>query len=350
MALIIIYSLFRGALGGDINLAINDFMGIMSLFLIPFFFIGYGNKIGIGNVEELTKYVLYAVTLGVASTILALLIPSVDDFIRNVFIKYREGELGNEMKFRGFGLGSNMTSFFSFCIGMAVAFSFIYGKKEKWFKWIILLALIACLVNARTGIIIAVVGILVYFIFNKNYAGLITVGILGVVAYSYIFDILGLFLGDETIEWVSVFMDQMEAMASGDTSEGGLDYFTQDMAIAPDSVLGWVFGYGISPFGGATIDGKYYFSDMGFVIQLFYGGIIFCILLYVLVLRVCLRLWKMRQYAFAVFLLLTFLIINFKGRFLFATPGFALALLFYYTVATLGSKQNYYQPKIQVLK
>ncbi len=348
--LIMAYSLFRGLLGGDLNLAINDLMGAMSLILIPFFYLGYGKKIGIDSVDDLTKYILIAVTLGVSSTILALLIPSVDDFIRNVFIQYREGELGNELKFRGFGLGSNMTSFYSFCIGMAVVFSFIYGKREKWFKWIILFALIACLVNARTGAIVAIIGIFIYFLFSKNYIGLIVASIVGVILYIYIYDILGFFLGEESMEWIGVFLDQMEAMVSGDTSEGGLDYFTQDMAISPHSIMGWIFGYGISPFGGATIEGKYYFSDMGFVIQLFYGGLIFCVLLYSLVLKICFRLWKIKQKSFSVFLLATFLIINFKGRFLFATPGFALALLLFYAVASLGSKQQPYRPNIQIFK
>ena len=271
-------------------------------------------------------------------------------FIRNVFIQYREEELGNILKFRGFGLGSGMTSFYPFCIGMIIVFSFIYGKNEKWFKWIIIFALIACLVNARTGVLVAIVGILIHYMFSKQYLNFIIITVIGIIGYVYIYDILSLFLSEESVDWIGVFINQMEAMASGDTSEGGLDYFTQDMAITPDSTMGWIYGYGISPFGGATINGKYYFSDMGFVIQLFYGGIIYCTLLYLLVLRVCIRLWGMRQKTFSIFLFVTFLIINFKGRFVFATPGFALSLLLYYAVAIYGSIQNPYYPKNNVIR
>ena len=346
--LIIFYSILRAALGGDLSIAFNNLMGLMSLIIVPFYFVGSGKKIGVVCVEGLTKYVLIATSLAFASSILALLIPSVDDYIRNVFIQYREGELGNELKYRGFGLGSNMTSFFSFCIGMVVVFSFIYGKKEYWFKWLIPFALIACVVNARTGVIVALVGILLYFVFSRNTKGFIVASVVGILGYIYIFDILGLFLGGDTIEWVGVFLDQMEEMASGDTSEGGLDYFTQDMAISPDSVLGWIFGEGVSTFGGISIRGKYYFSDMGFVNQLFFGGIIYCSMLYILILMIFIKLIKMHQRPFAYFMLAAFLIINFKGSFLFATPGFTLVLLFYYAVSVLGSTQHRYVPRIKM--
>lgn len=343
MLLIVGYSMFRSLLG-DISLGVKDVSGLFTLVVMPFFLISLGRKIGIDSIERLVRYLLIATTFAVATSIVAFLVPPVHVFFRDVLIQIQEDDYLFENAFRGFGWGGGLTSEYAFVMAIMTVVGLIYNYKNKWFVLVVPFALIATLLNARTGFIIIIMGIIVYLIRSRRIGLSIAIIIIGIIVYSNISDIILLIFGEQenTYLWINGFIEYTNDYAHGDVSSGALSVLLSEMIWFPNNLVGWLLGEGISLFHGSQIYGYMMSSDIGFINQLFQGGLIYCALLYYLVLIICKRLKIRNQDILYLFVLLSFFIINFKGSFLFNTFSFGTIMLLYYGIYIFGSAQYKY--------
>ena len=325
------FAFLRAAAGGDISLFMtSNLFSLFTLFTVPFFLIEKGKSIST-SLDDNISYILIACTIAVIITMLCLSIPAIDDIVRNKIIKYRDDELGSEWGFRNFGFGAHLTSHYSFVIGMIVAIGIFFRK--RWFYFVIPFAILACMVNARTGVIVAFSGILVYFFRSRSIWASLLVSILGILTWTYLGDML-IFFGanEDTLRWTGVFATEMDSIASGDVKETTFGFIWTKMFVMPKDAVWLLFGNGYSLFGGRVTEYGYLISDIGFVNHLCFGGLFYVIPLYYLVFRVCSRF---RRYGFKLlsyFIIIAFFIINFKGQFVLNTTCFSLTLFLYYLV------------------
>lgn len=331
MLYLIVYAFVRVLFGGEFSTPIANILALMSLIAVPFFLVFYGKKQNF-EINDYIRYILIAGTLASAISFLCLSNPTLDDLVRNRIIQYREGEVGYESLYRGFGFGSQLTSHYSFVLGMIVALG-LFFKGHKWFFFAIPVTILACFVNARTGVIVGFAGIFVYFLFSGRAAASIVTFAIGILTWVYMESILtALGASDATLRWTGVFMSDMDTMAAGETQDTTFGYIWNEMLVAPKDLLWLLVGNGYSLFGGKMTEYGYFHSDIGFVNQLSFGGLFYVIPLYYLVYYVIRRFYRHKQKALSLFIFITFLITNFKGGFVFNTPAFALTLLIYYLV------------------
>lgn len=335
---VIVFSLFRGFMGGEMPTFYDNCFAIMGLIVVPFYLVEYGRKL-FDSFEENVQYILYAGVIAIGVTLLCLSIPGIDDFIRNSVIKYRAGEVGAEVLYRGFGWGGQMTSHYSYVIGIIMTLGVMYSKKH-WFYPVIPFALVACLVNARTGAAIALIGIAVYLIFSGRKVASVVTLVVGILSLNLLGIIMpGLNISDSTSNWANTFFLEMETMSTDGASDTTLGYIWKEMLILPKDFQWLMIGNGYSLFSYHYTDYGMLRSDIGFVNQLSFGGLVYVIPLYYLAFRIANKfyIWKRRD--LGVFLILSFLIINFKGSFLLSSPSFGLFVLLYYLISFRNKRQ-----------
>ena len=226
-----------------------------------------------------------------------------------------------------------MTSHFAFVIGILVALGVFYSKKVKWFMFIIPFAIVATIVNARTGAVVAVMGIAVQSFFSrKRFVTLFA--LLFLIPTILYLPILLEQLGaeDATLRWIGTFNDEIDNILTGDTNDSTLGYLLKEMIVLPKDFAGWIVGYGYSLYLIRLTDFGKAHSDIGFVNQIIFGGLVYAIPLWYLVYYVCRRFIRSKEFKLGVFIFLVFLIINFKGSFVLNTPSFGLVLIVYYLV------------------
>ncbi|MDO5665379.1 MAG: hypothetical protein Q4G63_09005, partial [Bacteroidia bacterium] len=113
------------------------------------------------------------------------------------------------------------------------------------------------------------------------------------------------------------------------------DTLTGSFVVLPQDTLEWIFGSGKSLFN--AFDNN---TDIGYLLQLNYGGLLFLFLIILFILITSVRLIKSLKYShwFTIFLILSVLILNYKGFVFAGTPGGRL--LFFYYVYFIYNKRN----------
>lgn len=336
-----LYSFFRGAFSGQISMGVEDVSAVLSLVIIPFFLINYGKSIGIDSVDKLIQLLAIATALAVASSLAAFFVPSINEFFRDHFLQLDEDSYIVLNDYRGFGLGAGLTSHYSYTIGLICVLGILYDKYSKWMKFLIPFALVAMFINARTGVIITLVGVLIYLLKSGSFFTSIVLASICVIAYVYIEPLLSIVLGvdERTLEWAMGFVNDTGSYVQGDTSSGALNLLLHEMIHFPSDFGGWIFGEGVSLFHGYMFQGCFINSDIGFINQLFYGGIFFCVLLYSLIYYMIRRLMKMNQKSLTLFFFLVFLIVNFKSSLFMRSYTLGAMFLVYFSIVSLGSEE-----------
>ena len=96
----------------------------------------------------------------------------------------------------------------------------------------------------------------------------------------------------------------------------------------PESVAGVVFGTGVSLYGSGLEQS----SDIGYILQLNYGGVIILIFLMLAIAFMSARLFKVLGYKhwFSWFFPISIFVLNFKGFIFAMTPGGRFIFLLYF--------------------
>lgn len=139
---------------------------------------------------------------------------------------------------------------------------------------------------------------------------------------------LGLNRGSE--DFIESFAEEIEKVSStGDFKDTTLGALFR-MMILPDNFVDWIIGRGYYAFGVQGAKN----TDVGFALQLNYGGLLYVIPLYYLIIRFTKKLFKLGLVKLAVLFIMTFFIANFKGPYLPESGMFRLLVLisiYYFT-------------------
>ena len=90
------------------------------------------------------------------------------------FNSYVKGQLLAEDEYlvvhdyRGFGIAYRLTSSYGFILGLILGIGILLYNKFKWFIFVIPFMILSIILNARTGIIISLASLLVFFFLHKT--------------------------------------------------------------------------------------------------------------------------------------------------------------------------------------
>ena len=333
---LIIFCILRTFLGGEAVFIRQSFFQMLSFLLIAGCMIVFFDK----NNIKLEQLVMFLAWTSVIITILCLVFPSFNSFIKySLTIPNEDNEMSSA--FRGFGLSGSLTSGY----GAVLAFSFAYFLKNGLFKYkvnllIIPLLVLSILLNARTGLILFLGFLFIYCLFNKRKALLwIAVLAVGVLFFPSLEQIS--FLNDETKMWLQEFFYEIQDALTGTSNAqySVVDTYTGDFLIWPSSIEEWIIGRGYSVFKVSKELSVH--SDIGFIRQLNYGGIIYLFIIMYIYLSLIKKCNNRYFQLCAIFMLL---VANIKGDFLSGQDGYRLLnfviLYDYYKQMTKTTRVN----------
>jgi hypothetical protein len=136
---------------------------------------------------------------------------------------------------------------------------------------------------------------------------------------------------EKTIEWGFSFFTQTLGFVSSNGGHHSDTYSTlNNMIILPENFLDWIVGTGDDLFIRGQGSGTITHSDIGFVRQLYYGGLMYISLLMGLVTVMAVRIYNLKKHRwFFVLFIFTVLAANIKSNFVNNHPAFRLVLLIY---------------------
>ena len=269
---------------------------------------------------------------------IALFVPGVNMFLREIQLEITGGQSEEQMAFRFFGLAINLSSAYGYMQGLMASLCLLrLDKNHKRYALYFLTMVISVIINARTGLFPVFITVL-YLVVNAaikfKVGQLIKLSIAAVFAFfsaSFIINQI-----PEVTDFVMDFVDQLSIMFLED--DNGLEnsaYVT--MLKFPETVMGFIFGEGRSLYGA----GAWISSDIGYVNQIFLGGIIFAgsLVIYEIILYRQIIIMS-KEKVFATIFFLSLLAFNYKGVNFYAGGAYIKVWILYYYVLVHNQISN----------
>lgn len=335
LSLLILFCIFRTLIGGDTVILYQHIIMFVEVFFIGLFLIIYGANIRQYNI--IYKLVLIACFASLISSV-CFAVPAVGDFVRNDLLLINDSYLSTAV-FRGFGISDALTSSYGFIQGFSFALSLLFVSKNKWLILFYPLFLISIIFNARTGFVIAVLGMMIYLLFNRRIKTLLLlIGLVGFIFLLIQYLLLNIDVAQGSLLFALDFFQQMSDVSDGGMASSKTMNILGDMVVWPQNLWEWILGIGESLFRHATLPN----SDIGFVIQLNYGGLSYCLIWLFLFVFMYKRLKNNGISNLYLILFLMFIMVtNTKGNLLWNADGFRFLMLVYYTLIFNKRISNY---------
>ena len=277
---------------------------------------------------------LVVITGFIASLISLVLIlnPGWNEFVRTSLIS---DSLVEDYKswFRGFGIAEGLSGSYGVIQGIIVGISLYTMRCHVLYVVPVLPLLISIAFNARTGFV-AVIYSFMLLIAQRRYNRRLVATVLVIsliIGYVLNSEVEYIHYDINTIKWAMSSFDQTGDFLSG-SSDGKtvFDTLFGEYFFYPDSAMGLLLGDVIIPFH----DAKH--SDVGYINEVMFGGIVYLLLLLSFLAYMHIRLSKKSTDKFyPIFFLVVLLIFNIKTTCLFIPNGvFRLFVLYYVLIIT----------------
>jgi len=233
------------------------------------------------ELDDILKVLLNVGLLQSGIAIIMFINPTLKNFIVNNFYShYNSGTMEYWIKYRVYGLSGGLMYAMPVVQGFIaiIALEFSVRKSLKYLIYIPLL-LLSAVINARTGIIVFILGTIVLLTLNINkisFKKIIRIIILLIVIIKVTTITFGYIenTSSVTMDWIKDGYYETKALFSGDMT--GYYNAVSNMFFLPDySTL--ITGSGDMPYINNYMGKK---SDIGYINDIFLGGIFFTILLY----------------------------------------------------------------------
>ena len=324
-SIVVLISIFRSGLMGDYMYIVRHVLSLLYIVTVIPFMLIISNKLNIQSEKEIVNGILISSSIAGCLSMLCTIVPSFNDYVKSVIIQYQEEDYLFGSINRGFGIASGLTSSFAYIQGTIVAFGLLYIRENKWFLIFIPFVFLSALVNARTGVLLSFWGFLT-LIFAQKRSAFFSIVIVSIAFIFYLESIMRtLGFNEYTINWILDFQEQIGNITTGDLNQGTANTMSR-MIVWPSSLLEWLLGSGVDLF-----DLSRNHSDIGWFVQLNYGGLIYVIPLYYVFFEMTKRLLRSRQNAFAIMFIGVAIIVNTKSK-IFPTISFAPVLIFLYVL------------------
>lgn len=346
LLLVLLYVLIRTGLGGDSSFIGKHVFGIIDTFFVPMALVLFAIK---NDITTQSKFIRAILILGAIASIISitcLLYPPLQSYVKYTILNLQPDDFLYWTTYRGYGLAMSLTSSYAFIQGFIFVLGCFYAKENKWFLFFLPAVLLSVVLNARTGLIILMVGMIFFMISQRKRQGMYFLGLfVALVIIIYLPETLSsLGVSSDTINWISIlFTDIENVTTTGDVQQSGTgSKLFGSMWILPETTYEWMIGMGYSLFRHQTEAT----SDNGWILQLNYGGIIYMFFLYLLALRMLSMLYKSGRKSFSLYILFICLIVNTKSSLFPNNEVFRLLMIIYMYLMLINKKNSNKNQKI----
>lgn len=261
----------------------------------------------------------------------ALFYPPFNSFLRSIQVTREFTDFAEmQFSFRYFGLAIHLSNAYGYVQGLLASLCLLrLDKNHKRYIIYFLTFLISVVVNARTGlfpIFLTLVYLLTKSFLKFDVRTMSKIVASSVVLISLILYMLSLNKEIETFVF-DFFINLYDMFFSDDSGIEDSAYY--NMIHFPDTISGFVFGEGRSLFHEEAFEN----SDIGYVNQLFIGGVIFVFMLLLYEFILFYKMHKrLNEKVFLTIFFVSILIFNYKGVDFYASSAFIKLLMLFYFV------------------
>lgn len=265
------------------------------------------------------QYFLLIISVGLLQALIAIgtiLIPEFKQLVINQYIRFGYGEkLSSLAYFRNYGLAAGLL-YSTPILQSIIAIIAVYLSINKSKIYIIYVGLIAmsAVINARTAVVVIAVGILLLVFLNSFSIKRMLLFFSLLLLFSFVIYKIIPFIMDlmpDTFMWIQTGINEIVSFISGDAT-GYFSYVAKKdiYRLPPNLSLLWGEGYRV--MGGY----KGFSSDIGYINDLWFGGLLYVLFLYSYFFSLSLKLImkKKKLVSFVgMFMLILYPILNIKG-------------------------------------
>jgi len=310
------------------------FIWFLECFFIPTFLIFiFKNTFNRLSWESIIVYVGFFASL---ITLFLILNPSVNIYIRNfIIIDSLDFVSKDNWDFRGFTIAESSSFGYGIIQGLILAICVFSIKYNSKFFIPILFLFISIIFNSRIGIAPVVISIILIIVNGQvslKSVFIISISILigyNIFLYSSFTD-----QNETSLMWgLSIFNDAYD-LIQGKESNAGYNVLFTEMLFFPSDFSGLFFGNGQKIFASNIRQ-----SDVGYIIQIFRGGLVYLSIMMFFLFFLFRRCFKINQNKLLpILFFLTMIVVNIKGDALFNPSGFFRLFAFYYVYSVFASK------------
>lgn len=309
-----LYVGFRAAFSGNDTRIFQNTLIIVQIFYFFEILLLMYYKIGYSKYEIMATFLNVVFIQGIIA-VLMLVIPAFHDVALHLYYAGSAENIFISSK-RIYGISSEYTFTTPILNGIfGVIAVFLSIKKAKVYLTYVPIILMLVLLNGRTGLIVFGIGAIIVILKNTrrfgHIIGLLLISGIGVYGVFYLLSIFS----PNTYGWIlSFFSDTsnlFQGQATGNYSHLSMQFPEQNI----------VFGYGYRIYNlNSIVTGitTYQRSDIGYANDLFLGGIVYLLLLYIPIFYYILssnkRSKKFQQTGLPLVLALTLIIADYKGE------------------------------------
>jgi len=239
--------------------------------------------------------------------------------------------------FRGFTIAEGASFAYGVVQGLILSICLLLMLKNLKYFIPILFLFISIIFNARTGLVPVFIFIIILLI-NKQIKLkqiLLTMILIFVIGYIVRYSIFAQQNETSLIWALSIFTDTQN-FVKGNENSGNYSVLFNQFLFFPSDFLGLIFGKGVDVFGAGDRA-----SDVGYVIQIFKGGILYLTLMLIFLWKLFIRNFKNASNKFLpILFFITIIIVNIKGNAFFLSSSFFRLFTFYYVYSILTSEMN----------
>ncbi len=270
--------------------------------------------------------IIYASIVAGLMTLFLILNPDTMFMLKNEVLKYPE-RLKETFVYRGYGLSDGLMFSYPVISGFSIGLVLLNGKNYNITLIILclLLGVISIMTNARSGFVPFTISIMILLFYRFHQ--LLRISLL----ISLVLVCLGNFVSDfiedndmlnMSVEWSKSTWYIVEELLKGNKVEN-MEALTDDMIIWPQYIDEWIIGSGLNIFY-ADINR----TDIGYLIRLSYGGILYLVPWIILIFCMFKRLYKI-DINLSILLFLSLLYLNYKSDFFIVNPASRFFFLIY---------------------
>lgn len=278
--------------------------------------------------KEKADIVILCVTILASIISVGLILrPDINEWVRFYFGLLQDERLSILIIYRGFGIADDLLFTYPIALSIGGCLCIHYARKNKIYYCFLPFILIGIFFNARIGVVPIFLYIVYVSFFERKLGKILQMCLGGIVVYCF-FKYSGFLEGQErTIDWLIAGSEEVTSLVNDGETTGNFDALFGYMLVFPKTILGFIFGTGKDIFLAEQN------SDVGYILQLNYGGLIY-VLFFVSIVVALFRKLKSRiktDYQWFSFVLLgTFLICNIKGTFFSTISGIRMLMLLFF--------------------
>ena len=310
---------------GNANTPYTMFVWLLETTFIPMYLI---NRIFLKYDLSLLGSLLPISIIAACISLFLLINPSINDFVLGGIIeKPFENNLG--VWSRCFGIAEGLTNSYGIIQGIFASICLLKGRESAKYYLFAILISISVIINARTGIIPIVITLL-YVILKSIKGRQIKFFFIIVLSTIVLINIVGKYEEEisNTISYVTIFFTSTyDYFIKGETGD---DYysFLDGFIHFPQSIWGVLLGEGRTMFGDKNMS-----SDIGYINQIYTGGLIYLISLIAMQFKIYAKIYcRCKDHFFVFLLFLTAFVINFKGITFCISESFTRFVMLFYFV------------------